>query len=85
MNLVKSLNGAHEVQTEVGVVCRKIRKLLLEAGGGDWKYANRKANEAAHVMAHTRTSWDETVIWFDRPPVFLINQLQLDDVTVSVD
>ncbi|CAL1362199.1 unnamed protein product [Linum trigynum] len=82
MNLVKSLIVEHKIQTEVGVVCRKIRKVLLEAGGVDWKYASRKANEAAHVMDHTRTSWDEVVIWFDRPPVFLLDQLQLDDVTV---
>ncbi|CAI0464675.1 unnamed protein product [Linum tenue] len=71
-----------EIQTELGVICRNIRKLLEETGGGTLQYVSRKANKAAHIMAHTNILWDIADVWFDRPPLNLIDQLKLDDVTI---
>ncbi|CAL1381117.1 unnamed protein product [Linum trigynum] len=40
---------------------------------------------AAHIMAHCDMSWDSPVVWVDSPQNFLINQLILDNVTISSD
>ncbi|CAL1368219.1 unnamed protein product [Linum trigynum] len=85
LTLVGKLSTAREVHTEVGVICRSICKLMEEIGGGEWRHVSRMANEAAHKMAHVNTRWNEAEVWFDRPPMCLLDQLKLDDVTVSSD
>ncbi|CAI0472742.1 unnamed protein product [Linum tenue] len=34
-------------------------------------------------MAHTETRWNECIAWMDSPPFFLVDQLQLDNVTAN--
>ncbi|CAI0546892.1 unnamed protein product [Linum tenue] len=55
----------------------------MELGGGSWRHVKRQGNRAAHVMAHCEMSWDSPVVWIDSPPNFLVNQLILDNVTIS--
>ncbi|CAI0389358.1 unnamed protein product [Linum tenue] len=83
--VIHKLQAAHEIQDEVGVICRNVKRLLQGTGECRWHHICREANEAAHVMAHAMSSWNETMIWFDSPPGFLFNQLQLDDVTALTD
>ncbi|CAI0383231.1 unnamed protein product [Linum tenue] len=81
VNVVAGVRRAAGIQTELGVICRNISKLLEETGGGTIQHVSRKANEAAHIMAHVRTLWDRAEVWFDRPPLILLDQLKIDDVT----
>ncbi|CAI0462920.1 unnamed protein product [Linum tenue] len=53
--VVNSTNGTVEVETEVGIVYRNIKNLLGEVENGSLRHVRRKANEAAHIMAHTMT------------------------------
>ncbi|CAI0398823.1 unnamed protein product [Linum tenue] len=83
--LVHKLQHPSMEQNEVGVLCRSIRRLLSDIGNGRWRHICREANEAAHIMAHAESRWNESLVWFDRPPNYLVNQLQLDSVTASTD
>ncbi|CAI0412829.1 unnamed protein product, partial [Linum tenue] len=76
---------ADDIHTEIGVVCRNIRRLLRETGNGTWQYVPREGNMAAHIMAHTETRWNEREVWLDRPPMILVDQLILDNVAVTSD
>ncbi|CAI0493327.1 unnamed protein product [Linum tenue] len=81
---MKAIREAEEVETELGIVCREVRK-RLESIGGIMRHVCRDPNAAAHIMAHSKTRWDEAEVWFDRPPIFLVDQLSLDNVTTSID
>ncbi|CAI0424981.1 unnamed protein product [Linum tenue] len=48
------------------------------------RHVPREAIGAAHVMAHSETRWDLAEVWFDRPLVFLLDKLKLDDVLASI-
>ncbi|CAI0453651.1 unnamed protein product [Linum tenue] len=85
LTLIQKMHHPEEQHDEVGVLCRSIRRLLFASGQGGWKHISREANEAAHLMAHTETRWNERVVWVDQPPVFLIDQLLQDNVTASID
>ncbi|CAI0448465.1 unnamed protein product [Linum tenue] len=52
-------------------------------GDGGYRHVYRSANAATHIMAHMKTRWNETEIWFDRPPMSVIDQLELDSVMAS--
>ncbi|CAI0428684.1 unnamed protein product [Linum tenue] len=80
----KRICDANSDQTELGVICRNIKRLLQELGDGGCRHVYRTANAAAHIMAHTRTRWNETEIWFDRPPMNVIDQLELDSVMATL-
>ncbi|CAI0386761.1 unnamed protein product [Linum tenue] len=54
-------------------------------GENTWRHARRQANMAAHIMAHSDISWNSPVLWVDSPTHFLVNQLILDNVTISSD
>ncbi|CAI0458261.1 unnamed protein product [Linum tenue] len=54
-------------------------------GQGSWQYSPREGNKAAHIMSHSETRWNESMIWFDRPPMFLVDQIVLDNVTTTSD
>ncbi|CAI0464803.1 unnamed protein product [Linum tenue] len=45
---------------------------------GTWHHIRREANMAARIMAHAEKKWNECVVWLDRPPVYLIDRLQMD-------
>ncbi|CAL1393397.1 unnamed protein product [Linum trigynum] len=77
--VVNKLEVADEIQTEIGVVLRNIRRLAAMMGGSV-HFASRVANEAAHIMAHTKARWDITGVWFDRPLLNLLDQLLKDNV-----
>ncbi|CAI0404812.1 unnamed protein product [Linum tenue] len=82
------LNGIRDADrdwTEFGLVCRSIKRILGEIGGGEIKHVYRTANAAAHIMAHVKTRWDEVEVWIDRPPMVLLDQLELDNVMASHD
>ncbi|CAI0460771.1 unnamed protein product [Linum tenue] len=57
--------------------------LLDEMGQVSWQYSPREGNKAAHIMSHSETRWKESVIWFDIPPIFLVDQIVLDNVTAT--
>ncbi|CAL1368489.1 unnamed protein product [Linum trigynum] len=80
LTVVNSTNGTVEVETEVGIVYRNIKNLLGEFENGSLRHVSRKANEAAHIMAHTMTRWNRAEVWFDRPPLNLLDQLVIDNV-----
>ncbi|CAI0476738.1 unnamed protein product [Linum tenue] len=52
-------------------------------GDSTWRHVRRQANMAAHITAHSDISLNSPVVWVDSPPHFLVNQLMLDNVTVS--
>ncbi|CAI0399470.1 unnamed protein product [Linum tenue] len=85
LTLIQKLHNPARQQDELGVLGRSIRRLLEETGRGEWKHICREANEAAHVMAHAYTGWNERVVWVDRPPNFLLDQLLQVNVTTSLD
>ncbi|CAL1369231.1 unnamed protein product [Linum trigynum] len=60
--------------TKVGVVCRSIWR-KLQQGNGSCRHIPREATGAAHIMARALTNWGERIVWLDRPPVCLIDQL----------
>ncbi|CAI0383139.1 unnamed protein product [Linum tenue] len=74
------LDAAQSVQSEVGVVFQNIRHYLEGMGQGSWTHYLRLDNYAAHIIAHSETRWDERVVWLDRPPIFVIDQLVKDNV-----
>ncbi|CAL1410544.1 unnamed protein product [Linum trigynum] len=79
--VVNRMAAPERVQTELGTILRNIKRLATETGGGQVQHVSRKANEAAHIMAHTKARWDIADVWFDRPPLNLLDQLASDDVT----
>ncbi|CAI0435220.1 unnamed protein product [Linum tenue] len=83
--LTSKLAAAGSIHTEVGIICRNIRKLLGEMGQGSWQFSPREGNKAAHIMCHSETRWNESMIWFDRPPMFLVDQIESDNVTATPD
>ncbi|CAI0419073.1 unnamed protein product [Linum tenue] len=85
LSVVNCVRNAANDQTEFGVVCWSIHRLLEETGDGECKHVSRTANEAAHIMAHLDTNWNVSEVWFDRPPICLLNQLELDSVMVDHD
>ncbi|CAI0513911.1 unnamed protein product, partial [Linum tenue] len=85
LSLIHKLKVAETLQTEIETICRSIRRLLVESGTRIWQHVKRNQNVAAHVMAHSETNWDSSLVWVDRPPIFFIDQLRLDAVTMSCD
>ncbi|CAI0476924.1 unnamed protein product [Linum tenue] len=83
LGLVSKIQAAEVINSEIGVICRSIRRLLEESGTGTWQHVGRDGNNAAHIMAHTETRWNECIVWMDNPPFFLVDQLQLDNVTAN--
>ncbi|CAI0467202.1 unnamed protein product [Linum tenue] len=51
-------------------------------GSGSWMFTPREGNMAAHIMAHSTTSWNDQIVWLDNPPTFLVDQLELDNVVL---
>ncbi|CAI0406260.1 unnamed protein product [Linum tenue] len=84
MTLISKIQNPTRDLTEVGVVCRSIWRRLTQLNG-QCRHIPREANGAAHIMARALTPWGERVVWFDTPPICLIDQLQLDDVTTGID
>ncbi|CAI0422062.1 unnamed protein product [Linum tenue] len=85
LTVVKSIREAETIHTELGTICQSIRRLLDSIPGGSIEHVSRKANEAAHIMAHSETRWNMAEVWFDRPPIFLVDQLRLDDVVMPIN
>ncbi|CAL1386824.1 unnamed protein product [Linum trigynum] len=85
LNLVTDITQAERIRTEKGVICRNIRRLIGQMGEVSWQYAPREANVAAHIMAHVETIWNERSVWVDRPPIILLDQLNLDNVILPAD
>ncbi|CAI0449047.1 unnamed protein product [Linum tenue] len=81
--LVERIRGGEEDYTETGIICRRIVELLQASGSSkaSIEHVRRTANNAAHIMAHSETHWECREVWIDRPPIFLVDQLLLDDVT----
>ncbi|CAI0428531.1 unnamed protein product [Linum tenue] len=79
--LTAKLAMAENIHTEIGIVCRNILKMLRETGHSSWRYWSREGNKAAHIMSHSETRWNESMVWLDRPPIFLVDQILLDNVT----
>ncbi|CAI0391186.1 unnamed protein product [Linum tenue] len=59
--------------------------LMGRMGETSWRHVIRNGNAAAHIMAHSNTRVDARSVWLDMPPVFLIDQLALDNVTTNFD
>ncbi|CAI0467360.1 unnamed protein product [Linum tenue] len=83
LTLVEKLAKLEEVHTEIGLIGRSITNYL---GGeamieGCIRHVRRGANNAAHIMTHSKTHWDSREVWLERPPIYLVDQLKLDDVT----
>ncbi|CAL1382138.1 unnamed protein product [Linum trigynum] len=85
LSLTHKLAVAENIHTEIGVIFRNILRLLQDVGNGVWQYAPREGNMAAHIMAHTETRWNEREVWIDRPPMILVDQIMLDNVTADSD
>ncbi|CAI0438977.1 unnamed protein product [Linum tenue] len=85
LTLTEKIEQAEEVQTETGVICRRIVRLLQDQTPtpGCIKHVRRAANVCAHILAHNGTSWDSREVWCDNPPLFLVDQLRLDNVTFT--
>ncbi|CAL1360132.1 unnamed protein product [Linum trigynum] len=84
-SLIHKIGNPEVVRNEIGILCISIRRALKQTGDGRWQHTPREANGAAHVTAHAEGIGEDRVIWLDTPPSFLINQLQLDNVTASSD
>ncbi|CAI0390384.1 unnamed protein product [Linum tenue] len=82
LQLVRLLTEQSYSRSELGVVCRNIRR-LVEDRRGSFSHTYKEANEAAHIMAHARTRWDERIVWLDRPPIYLVDRIKLDDVAAN--
>ncbi|CAL1388014.1 unnamed protein product [Linum trigynum] len=80
LGLVSKIDDAKQIESEIGVVCRSIRRYLEESGLGSWQHIHREGNMTPHCMADSKSRWDERVVWVDSPPSFLVNQLVLDNV-----
>ncbi|CAI0465203.1 unnamed protein product [Linum tenue] len=59
LSLIQKLNSQIRIETEVGVVIRNIKRMMMYLGADSYKYIKREANGAAHMMAHSMTIWDE--------------------------
>ncbi|CAI0546106.1 unnamed protein product [Linum tenue] len=86
LNLVRHLQKEDEAISELGVICRSILQKLKQPGGsgGIISHVRRETNNAAHIMAHSESRWDMREVWLDRAPIFLLDQLRLDDVTIEL-
>ncbi|CAL1392170.1 unnamed protein product [Linum trigynum] len=85
LGLVTKLHEAELIESETGIRCRSIRRILEDLGLNSWQHVRREGNAAAHRMAQAETRWNEQIVWFDnRPPPFLVNQLTLDAVTAYI-
>ncbi|CAL1408340.1 unnamed protein product [Linum trigynum] len=84
--LVEKLSRSQEIHSEVGTICRRILSLLQETDSNPRSitHVRRTGNGAAHIMAHRETQWDNREVWLESPPIFLIDQVRLDDVTSSL-
>ncbi|CAI0465151.1 unnamed protein product [Linum tenue] len=84
--LVRHMQEEGEPISEMGIICRNIKKLLRRPGSaeGAISHIRREANQAAHIMAHSKTNWEMREVWLDRAPVFLLDQLRLDDVAIDL-
>ncbi|CAL1389098.1 unnamed protein product [Linum trigynum] len=85
LSLINQLDSAEGIQNDNGVICRSIRRQLAQVNEGRWQFVSREGNEAGHIMAHTKTRWNETIVWTDHPPFFLVDQLAKDNVTMRAD
>ncbi|CAL1357172.1 unnamed protein product [Linum trigynum] len=77
LSLIYKLQGKDEINLEIGTLCEEIRE---RAQGKEiqWRFLGREGNESAHQMARVNCRWEETEVWFDRPPIFLLPQLLKD-------
>ncbi|CAI0415407.1 unnamed protein product [Linum tenue] len=73
------------IQSEIGVICRNVRRLLGSTGETSWRHVRRTGNEAAHIMTHSDARVYVHSVWHDRPPIFLIDELAMDNVTINID
>ncbi|CAL1374304.1 unnamed protein product [Linum trigynum] len=83
--LIQKIDAAASIHTEIGVICRNIRHIFNEIGQGSWNHVRRMANEAAHIMAHSRDLSSNAIVWLDNPPPCLVHQLQLDNAMADSD
>ncbi|CAI0393623.1 unnamed protein product [Linum tenue] len=83
LTLVEKFAKAAEVDNEVGLICINLSKYLRDTGSENDRisHVKRMANNSAHIMAHSKTNWESREVWIDRPPIFLVDQLVLDNVT----
>ncbi|CAL1411892.1 unnamed protein product [Linum trigynum] len=70
---------------EIGRICTSIRQKLAAGHNRSIQHVKRTANSAAHLMTECETHWNSPVVWVDRPPMILIDQLRLDDVPTISD
>ncbi|CAL1355132.1 unnamed protein product [Linum trigynum] len=86
LSLIEKFLKAEAIHSEIGIICRRTVRFLEDNGldVAHIRHVRRQANNATHVMAHSETHWDCREVWLDRPPVFLIDQLQLDNVTSPI-
>ncbi|CAI0465370.1 unnamed protein product [Linum tenue] len=86
LSLIEEFQTADRIHTEVGLISRRTVSFLRDNGLDVMhiRHVRRQANNAAHIMAHSETRWDCREVWLDRPPVFLVGQLRLDDVNTPV-
>ncbi|CAI0474306.1 unnamed protein product [Linum tenue] len=83
MQVISKLNCAQEDQSDIGVICRSIKRSLGRNDGANWRHIPREANGAAHMITRNYTRLDERMVWLDEPPVCLLDQLKLDDVAAE--
>ncbi|CAL1396675.1 unnamed protein product [Linum trigynum] len=85
LSFIQKLSRSDEIQKEMGIICRSVHRMLKELGNGSSRHVRRTANEAAHLTAQAKPKMNETVVWLDSPPAFLLNELQLDCIMANAD
>ncbi|CAL1352428.1 unnamed protein product [Linum trigynum] len=83
--LVLRLQNSMEDVTDMGIICGSIQRGIRNMGEVRVTHIGREANVAAHLMAQVNARWDERQVWFDTPPLMLLNQLLLDNVIDSLN
>ncbi|CAN1222090.1 Putative ribonuclease H protein At1g65750, partial [Linum grandiflorum] len=79
--VIQGLQEVNDDVTELGNYYKSIRRLMSGFDHGSWRFCRREANMAAHIMAHSNAHWNHKLVCEGRPPIFLIDQLQLDNIT----
>ncbi|CAN0876047.1 hypothetical protein LINGRAHAP2_LOCUS11081 [Linum grandiflorum] len=82
LDIVQQVQEMGEDLSEIRVICRSIRRLLDEFDSAQIQHCSREDNKTAHIMAHSEARWNYRVEWVDRPPIYIVYQLILDNVTV---
>ncbi|CAL1377935.1 unnamed protein product [Linum trigynum] len=76
-SLMFKLQGKEKINLEIDTVCEEIRA-GVEGEEVKWRFWGREGNTVAHQLARVLCHWEETEIWFDRPPCFIVPVLISD-------